>query len=376
MRDPSDVWYVRLPDGRIVRAKSTNSVRHHIENGRIPVDCWVRRSGEDDWTTLDWTVEFSDLVAEKRKRPTATEEPRPREVEIAVPAKSNGSSVRGNGNELRTVGVRGLAEELLAALDSTLNRKKLWIALCACFLGGGVAMVLHALPLGRDVQAAWLGWVGAGLGFLVIVGLSAALITRMTFVELSRLRPARWGEVVVGLEHHALQVMAVYLLSVGSVLLATAGLRELPAWILENDLEGFLASEAFAGCATIAALVLEVLLWPVLGLAMLLPPIVIIEECGVLGAIRQWWALIRRHLSRVFLYEALATALGALMSLPFLFPILLAGLFSNHGPAQAEFAWGTLAILSACAATPLVAYMLVANVFIYLNLRYELSGRS
>ena len=35
-----------------------------------------------------------------------------------------------------------------------------------------------------------------------------------------------------------------------------------------------------------------------------------------------------------------------------------------------------LAILSACAATPLVAYMLVANVFIYLNLRYELSGRS
>jgi hypothetical protein len=50
MRDPFDVWFIRLPDGRVVRAKSTAAVRHHVETGRVPTDIWVRRRGEDDWT--------------------------------------------------------------------------------------------------------------------------------------------------------------------------------------------------------------------------------------------------------------------------------------------------------------------------------------
>ena len=40
MKEHYDPWYVRLPDGRTIKAKSTTSVRHHIEAGHIrsPLD--------------------------------------------------------------------------------------------------------------------------------------------------------------------------------------------------------------------------------------------------------------------------------------------------------------------------------------------------
>ena len=71
----------------------------------------------------------------------------------------------------------------------------------------------------------------------------------------------------------------------------------------------FAGNDKSRGCsaanavATVCALILEVLLWPILGLALLLGPIVIVEECGSIRAIRQWCELVRRHLGRVFLYE-------------------------------------------------------------------------
>src|SRR5437763_14564900 len=61
MRDPNDVWLVRMPDGKVVRAKSTAAVRRHVDSGLIPVESWVRRSPEEDWVTLEWAVEFTDL---------------------------------------------------------------------------------------------------------------------------------------------------------------------------------------------------------------------------------------------------------------------------------------------------------------------------
>src|SRR5690349_19800165 len=57
-----DTWYVRFPDGRVVRAANTQVVRQHLSTGQIPLESRVRRSGEDEWSTLDWTREFADLV--------------------------------------------------------------------------------------------------------------------------------------------------------------------------------------------------------------------------------------------------------------------------------------------------------------------------
>ena len=43
MKDHYDPWYVRLPDGRTIKAKSTASVRHHVEAGHVPLNSMLRR---------------------------------------------------------------------------------------------------------------------------------------------------------------------------------------------------------------------------------------------------------------------------------------------------------------------------------------------
>ena len=45
MTQSAEAWFVRLPDGRVVRAKSADSVRHHIERGRIPPDVDIGTPG-------------------------------------------------------------------------------------------------------------------------------------------------------------------------------------------------------------------------------------------------------------------------------------------------------------------------------------------
>src|SRR5262249_14086652 len=67
-----DVWYVRLPDGQELRAKTTKAVVHHIETGVIPKNSLVRRSHTDEWTVLEWTVEFADILAHRLARETGT----------------------------------------------------------------------------------------------------------------------------------------------------------------------------------------------------------------------------------------------------------------------------------------------------------------
>ena len=38
-----DAWYVRLPGGQEIKAKSTAAVIHHIQNGTIPKSSRARR---------------------------------------------------------------------------------------------------------------------------------------------------------------------------------------------------------------------------------------------------------------------------------------------------------------------------------------------
>jgi hypothetical protein len=129
------------------------------------------------------------------------------------------------------------------------------------------------------------------------------------------------------------------------------------------------------GAAASVRLVLEVLFWPVLGLGLLLAPIVVVEECSAGRALAQWFALLGRHLGRVLVYEALAAALGVVVCLPLLFPVALAASACSPAELLNPVVSVTLAALFGLALAPLLAYLTVANLFIYLNLRYEHTPR-
>src|SRR4051794_30153526 len=42
-----DSWYIRYPDGRVIRAANTTVVRHNIQHHNIPFGCMVRRAGDE-----------------------------------------------------------------------------------------------------------------------------------------------------------------------------------------------------------------------------------------------------------------------------------------------------------------------------------------
>ncbi len=62
MSEVSDAWFVRFPDGRVVRAANTTVVRQQLTSGKIPRTSSVRRSPDEAWTALEWTREFADLL--------------------------------------------------------------------------------------------------------------------------------------------------------------------------------------------------------------------------------------------------------------------------------------------------------------------------
>src|SRR5262245_61483314 len=97
-----DAWYVRLPGGQEIKAKSTAAVIHHIDNGTVPKTSLARRSRDDEWMQLEWHAEFTEVVTGK---------PPPREPSTDKPAAAPAVSTRLDPMRLRTVGVRGLLDD-------------------------------------------------------------------------------------------------------------------------------------------------------------------------------------------------------------------------------------------------------------------------
>src|SRR5262249_6994409 len=176
----NDLWYVRLPDGRVFRAGGTAALRRHVEAGRVPPGSLVRRKGEEGWRPVEQARELG--VADGGVN--------------GVAGERAGIAARLDASQLHLVGVRGLVDDLLAALDSTLSRRKL----TATVLVGIVLGVLLALARVPAV-AAQATPTTLGVALLVVgsaVGLLTVLLTQMTFTELSRMRPARWADAVEG----------------------------------------------------------------------------------------------------------------------------------------------------------------------------------
>ncbi|MCS7045180.1 MAG: hypothetical protein NZO58_02365 [Gemmataceae bacterium] len=365
MAATQDIWYVRLPSGRVIRSRNSVSLRYHVRRGRIPATSQVRRSFDEDWVPLAAIQEFAEaaeVAAMRRRRLENGGDGAPRRRSHV------------DYQEWRTLGVRGLVRELADALDSSLHRAKLG---AACFLGilGSVALVLWRL---LDAVLDDIVWrtaavcLGAGL-FVVAASTGISLITQFTAVELSRMRSPRRPELWPGALGHGLRLSVALLLIVGSGAVLVWLLRHLPGWVEQHRLEESAWWGYAAAAALVVRLILEVVFWPLVALApLLLSPILVIQECSVRRAIREWWRLLRTQLGRIFLYEALATTLAAVFTVPLLIPIALAwwSLGTMTG-LQLEASQATLTVLTGIAMTPFLATLLVANVFIYLNLRYE-----
>jgi hypothetical protein len=391
MKERSDSWYVRLPDGRVLRADSTSAVRHHVGAGRIPLESRVRRTADEEWAGLEWTQEFADLVRERAAATTPTE-PSSLDLPAALAARSDASSIaaRLDPMRLQTVGVRGYVEELVGALDSTLVRNKLKVAA----VGGLLAALLVVL-----LEIVWglvpdrYLWAGGGLALLLIAVVCSCLLTQMCYVELCKLRPARWAEARVRLGWNVLNLLLAWLPVVGGALLGIYGLRRLPAWLLVDSpwpaQPGL--REALTDVAAGAGVILEVALCFVLVFSLLLPPVVVVEECSFVRALGQWLGLLRHHVSRTFLYEALAVVPALVVTTGLLLPVQWATRAQTAeliaAGARGEAEPGTQVImphrivtnwvepvhrlLQGVAVAPMTAFLAVANVFIYLNLRYE-----
>jgi hypothetical protein len=373
-----DYWYIRFPDGRILRAVSTVIVRQELEAGHIPHGSTVRRSPDDEWTALAWTQEFADLVERLSAQAAAREaELRRRPADAGGPAEHAATvGSRIDPSRLHFVGVRDHLGELVAALDSTFVARKLLLGLVAGLFLGGVLALQPADWWERDSGFLLWTWIQAGVGVIVLAFLTA-LLTRLTYVELSRLRPARWSDALPGIGRLTIRTVITQAILLGATWGLIVLLRWLPYWLGPGpDDSANPLRETAAGAALALGMVLEAGLWAMFFLWWLLPPILVVEECSVWRGLRQWLDLLRKHFRGVLLYQVLALGLGALLAVPFLMliaPLFLPSFYPPEG--WQDLAEGVRFRLLVLACFPMLTYWIVANVFIYLNLRYGAGGR-
>jgi hypothetical protein len=357
---PSDTWYIRLPTGRVMSARTTHKLRVHLGRGHIPTSSEVRRAEHEKWRPLASVAEFADLLlpaAVNGAGPLSGSSP-----EIETPS----IAARLDPTRLHTLGVGALLQELLAALDSTLVRSKLVLTALAALLGGVLLAVLDSGLVDPLLPQAWQRGSLAGTVLVLLAAVTVSLLTRMTYLEVATLRPARWREVREGLWYATARVLLAWLLVGGPIAAVFVVLSRLPGWLLAVGGPSGLAAPVASG----AALVVETLLWPVPILGLLLAPLVVIEPCSVWSAVGRWRQLWRRQFFRIFFAEAVAFALAALASLALALPLLLAG-WTNPGDGRSAVGVVLVGrVLAAVACTPLLAYLAVVNVFLYLFLAY------
>jgi hypothetical protein len=379
----ADFWYVRFPDGRILRAASTTVLQHELNAGHIPLGSTVRRSPQEEWVALEWTQEFAELVEELAARSPSprAESRRRRAAESRGPASaaSDPSATVGerlDGSRLHLAGVRGYLDELLAALDSTLVAKKLLIGVLAGLLLGALFALERAAWFEQDSPWRAMAWLLLAVG-LVAFDVLTGLLTRLTYLELARQRPARWSEGLQGLGRLTVWMVVSHLLVWAGAWGLIVLLRWLPFWLSPGtERTGSMGQQLLAGTALALGMLGEALLWPLFFFWSLLPPLLVVEDCTVWRGLRQGLTLLRQRLGPVILYQTMAVGLGAVVAAPFLLPIAPLFLPAFAPPEELrEVANGTRCLLLGLACAPMLTYWITANVFIYLNLRYGASGR-
>ena len=296
MKDHYDPWYVRLPDGRTIKAKSTTSVRHHIEAGHVPLNSMVRRDSTEEWVSLIWVAEFADFGASPGATP-----PTPSGSGSNHTGRS-GVSARLDPMRLQTVGVRGLIDELIAALDSTLSRSKMvpaFLASILIYLGLFAARTVHQLVLDPE-DVPWLPVV-AGAAFAVIVlSILNAVLAKLTHIELSAMRPAKLRQGLKGCVKYTIPALIANSVVAGGCLGLLFLMRKLPQWATQALTSAEMNTNTQNILTTpilVIIYIVSALLWIVVGLCWLLTPAVVVEESSWLAGIREWRQLIKEQLA-------------------------------------------------------------------------------
>ena len=364
MATDADLWFIRLPDGRVLRAKSTEALRRYLKTGGIPWDSRVRRSNEAPWQTLDDVDAFADLVPSENVSESS-------DTAGANQAAAQRRLKASASSDMRTLGMRGLVEELINAVDSCLQENKL-IAAAVTGLGIGVTLLFRSVALqDLPVDLHWAPNLAAALVLLVLFCICTSILTQLTALELSRFRPAHFSEIRGGLLSSAAKLV-VTLGVIGGVLVSVILLlRWLPEVLTPaNPVDAGIWLDTLLHVIRGLRLIVEAICWPIFGLAMLLMgPTLVVEEYSIAKGLREWLGMLRQHLGRIYLYQAVAFAFAAIMTLPLLGPVLLASWLAPHPLSLGESV--TFYLLLGVSLTPMLAYLLVAHVFIYLNLRYE-----
>ncbi len=381
MKEHYDPWYVRLPDGRTIKAKSTTSVRHHIEAGHIPLNSMVRRDSSEEWVNLIWAAEFADLGARPGGQPPSPSS------SGAAPTSRSGVAARLDPMRLQTVGIRGLIDELIGALDSTLTRSKIvpaFVASILVFLGFFAARVIHHTVF-EPTDVPWLPVVAGSAFAVIVLSLLNALLAKLTHLELSTMRPAKWSEASGPFFSYAIPVVIANAIVAGGGLGLLFLLQHVPnwaeGWLTNAGLSDRAREWLFTPILTIV-LLMSIVVWIVVGLCWLMAPAIVVEESSWLAGIREWRHLMSEHFGRIVVYEGLTIFLGLAISLPLVLAVNLAlhggvALFpewpASIGMGENWVEGGVKAAIHGLTAAPLLALLSVANVFIYLNLRYEQS---
>lgn len=352
MSETVNLWHVRFPDGRAYRA-AANAIRQHILSGRIPPEVELRRSSSDEWRPLEAFSEFANLKRANGAAPAGTSSWS--DFNVDGPAKPPTVASRLDPEQLGLPGIRPLLEEMVAALESTLVFKKV---LAALLVGLVVAAVLFAGPVVCSLVvevpswAGWAFWAAAGLFELGLMG----VLTRMAFSELSRMRPARLRDGYAGLPSLLLKLVVVWGAVFGALAAASWGLRQLPDLLGTHLPQAPWAAPALAGCLFVLSVV-ECLLWATAAFFGPIAAIFVVEDCSLWQGLATWEQLMSQQRWRLFVSQCLLLAGTAVVLLPLWWLVRLS-------PAGEQLAVGVAGTLG-------VAYYSVANVFVYLHLRYE-----
>ena len=257
-----------------------------------------------------------------------------------------------------------------------------FIAAIAIYLGFFGARIAHHLAFdSKDVT--WLPVVAGSAFAIVVLSLLNALLAKLTHVELSNMRPAKMSQATGSFLGYAVPVLVANAVVAGGGLGLLFLLNHVPEiserWLADAGMSERVHEVLFTPILVLV-IVLSTLIWLVVGLCWLIAPAIVVEESGWLAGVCEWRQLVREHFGRIIVYEGLTMMLGIAISMPLILTVGLA----LHGEPSLQPGWpvaagegedsikgGIHAAIKGLTVGPLLALLAVANVFIYLNLRYE-----
>ncbi len=382
MNDSRDPWYVRFPDGRVIKAKSTSSLRHHLESGNIPKNALVRRDKMDEWQELQWVREFADLFGGISKPPEESAD--------NVPQLDPSLVIKPETHRLQSVGLRGMIDELLTSLESAWSKPKLIVATLGALLlfighfliewvGAGVLAEIELTKFSWMIHFVSTGWM------VLTLAIVFATLAKLTFHEVSTLKHAKLSDGLQGFPSMVIQVGLACLIGVGIPLVLIFLLGKVPSWIGQLLIEAGMSANTLSYVMTpivVIAKLIALPLWLIVGMAWILPSAVIVEEGSFAPGLAEWRKVLRHQLDVLVGSTGFAILLALAVSIPISIIVSLAlsggiALFPSLPhiiTAENLVMRFTHTLLSSLATIPFIAALATSATHVYLNLRYERNG--